>query len=91
MTVEELEKKYETELEALRELSPETTTLNAALVLRNVIAAILAPVMQDPDLKGNFMELFTLDLKAAGYTVTEDPVPEKEGCCGDGPCSEEEA
>lgn len=78
MKAEELEEKYDRELGILRELDPETSALSAVLVLRNILAVILGPVMQDPEIKGKFMELFAIDLKSAGYTLTKDEVPEED-------------
>ncbi len=78
MTTEELEVKYETELDTLRNLDKDTSALSAVLIVRNILATILGPIMQDHALKDKFMELFTIDLKLAGYTLTKDEEPEVE-------------
>jgi len=78
MNAEELELKYKSELEVLRTLEPKVSSLSVALVVRNVLGSILGPIMQDQELKGTFMELFTIDMKLAGYTLTKDEEPEVE-------------
>lgn len=75
-----LQEKYEKELGILKDIDEDVIGLHSAILLKNIIGSLIAPMLNHEKLFGMFMDLLTAEFKAIGYSLVKDEVvkaPEK--------------